>query len=77
MNLVKIMAGNLLFAGIMWGYYLYVGGNQRAFIDGAVLSLIAFASGTLVGASLSRARQRRYGPRATVVPADDAFDRIS
>lgn len=41
--------GNAVFAAIVWGYYLYVGGDHTRFVSGAVLAFMAFLGGIVTG----------------------------
>lgn len=73
--IIKLIIGNLLFAAMIWGYYLYVDGNRDQFLHGALLIAIAFISGTLVGAWLGRASARPKPTKKTIVNRQ-AFDQI-
>ena len=74
---LRVMLGNAVFAGIIWGYWAYAGGNRAEFVRGAILISIAFVSGVVIGAWLNRSmpnRVQKSGKR--IVPNVTAFDQI-
>jgi hypothetical protein len=46
---MAFLIGNGVFAAVVWGYYLYVGGNKARFVSGAVLAFVAFIGGIVTG----------------------------
>lgn len=73
---LKIMLGNAVFAGIIWGYWAYVGGNREEFVRGAILISITFVCGVIIGAWLNRSMPRRPKLGKRNVPEMAAFDQI-
>jgi hypothetical protein len=74
---LRILLSNVIFAGMIWGYYVYVGGNRAEFMRGVILISIVFVCGVLIGAWLNRSMPKRVAKLAKQrLPELAAFDQI-
>ena len=77
---MKLIAGNVTFALMVWGWYFYCGGPTPAFKAGVVVIFVAFLIGTAFGLWLAqKPAKKEPAPPPKPSAAIDAtvFDRIS
>lgn len=60
---MKLLAGNLMFAVLVIGWYLLFEAQRNVVVAGIVLAFVAFVSGTCMGWALSHGRQPPPKPR--------------
>ena len=76
--ILKLIIGNAIFAGIVWGYYVFLNGNRPEFLRGAVAIGIGFFCGTITGAWLNRPAVGKSIRRGSRLRTDlSAFDHIA
>lgn len=77
----KIITGNLVFAGLVWAWWMYVQGDRESMLAGSIFAFCSFLAGVLVGAWIAQPtrkllphRRRVSGVEAARV--DAVFDQI-
>lgn len=78
--MLKLIAGNVAFALIVWGWYAACGGAAWPFGSGVVAIFLGFVSGTALGVWLSQKpveTKPPYSPKPSPKLDDGVFDRIS
>jgi hypothetical protein len=74
---VKLIIGNIIFAGLVAAYYQYVGRDVGVFVPGVVLALACFVAGTLMGYALRAPNKKRTSTtNSNVSVSTSAFDEI-
>jgi hypothetical protein len=77
--MLKLIAGNIAFGLIVWGWYVASGGETAAFRSGVVAIFLAFVVGTGFGVWLAQKPHAKAATPAKPSTAidDGVFDRIS
>jgi hypothetical protein len=60
----KMLIGNILFIGVLAGWYFYADGNRDLLLPGVILAFAAFICGIIMGYILHTPRKRRAVPSA-------------
>ena len=76
--MLRILLANGVFAGIIWGFWIWCGGDRTVFLPALVLAGIAYCVGLTVGLmQLSGRRTSNPSRRRGNTPIDvGAFDQI-
>jgi hypothetical protein len=62
-----IAISNVFYAGIIWGYYIFVKGEREKFLPGIIMATACYLAGILLGFALTQEKKPR--PRILTRPA--------
>jgi hypothetical protein len=54
-----IAISNVFYAGILWGFYVYVGGEREKLIPGVIMATACYLAGMLLGFACAQPKQSR------------------
>jgi hypothetical protein len=54
-----IAISNVFYAGILWGLYVYVGGEREKLIPGVIMATACYLAGIMLGFACAQPKQSR------------------